>query len=409
MRISTTQIYTQGLQAFSDQQTKLAKLQEQISTGTRLTQPSDDPAASARVLELEETVALNEQYQTNISLAQNRLALEETALTGVENVLMRMRELTIQANNATMGPESRRAIAFEIDELHAELVSLANTIDANGDYLFAGFQAETRPFTESTTGSLPHVDFNGDDGERFIDISRSRRINVDTLGKDLFMRMPSATALNEATTSVTATMAPAHVFDVSSFTPGDYQIVITGIPAANSYDVIDVGGVVGPPAGTNTPGQIVASGSYIDSQDIDFAGIRTSITGTPAIGDVFTVSPGQYRSMFEIASNLAETLRSGLDGPQHAAQYAQVLTDIDTAFTATTEARTRIGGRLNALEAQRDDNEALIVATRTTLSSLRDTDLAEAISQLTLEQTTLDAAQAVFARITSSSLFKFLR
>ncbi len=86
-----------------------------------------------------------------------------------------------------------------------------------------------------------------------------------------------------------------------------------------------------------------------------------------------------------------------------------VQVDLDTFFENILETRTSIGGRLNALISQRDDNEAFILTTQKTLSSIRDVDLEEAISQLTLEQTTLEAAQAVFARISSSSLFNFLR
>ena len=73
MRISTRQIYTQGVEAFQQQQQKLAKLQEQISTGVRLSKPSDDPAAAAKVLELEESVSVNLQYQSNINLAEQRI------------------------------------------------------------------------------------------------------------------------------------------------------------------------------------------------------------------------------------------------------------------------------------------------------------------------------------------------
>ena len=79
MRVSTTQIYTQGIEAFQKQQAKLAKLQQQISTGVRLTRPSDDPAASSRVLQLEQTISLNLQYQVNIGLAEARLELERLA------------------------------------------------------------------------------------------------------------------------------------------------------------------------------------------------------------------------------------------------------------------------------------------------------------------------------------------
>ena len=91
------------------------------------------------------------------------------------------------------------------------------------------------------------------------------------------------------------------------------------------------------------------------------------------------------------------------------ANLTQAQTDIEAFFSRVLEVRTSIGGRLNALETQFDNNDAIRVSTRETISTLRDVDLADAISQLTLEQTTLDAAQAIFARITSSSLFNFLR
>ena len=398
MRVSTTQIYTQGLKAFGDQQAKLVKLQEQISTGTRINKPSDDPAASSRILELEQTLKLNEQYQVNINLAEQRLNLEETTLTSVGNILQRIRELAIQANNASQDAVSREAISFEIEELNQELLSLANTIDANGDYLFAGFQSSAIPFTENTTGAINHFDFNGDQGERLINISQSRQISTDVSGRDLFMKVSTAGALNETTgaNAGTGVLAPAHVFDHSVYTPGDYQIVFTG---ANTYDVVDLSG----------PVNVVTGATYTDGQAIDFQGIRTSITGTPAVGDTFTISQGQYEDVFSIVANLTETLNSGLLGTQVNANIAESLSDIDTMMSQFLEARTTIGGRLNALEAQKEDNEALITVTQNTLGTIRDTDLAEAISQLTLEQTTLDAAQAVFARITSSSLFNFLR
>lgn len=401
MRISTTQVFTQGIKAFGVQQTKLAQLQEQISTGTRINKPSDDPAASARILEMEQALELNEQYQVNIGQAESRLNLEETALNNVTNILQRIRELALQANNASQSLISRNAISFEIDEVHEELLSLSNTIDANGDYLFAGHQSKTQPFTQNTTGSISHIDFNGDQGQRFINISQSRQMNIDTQGRDLFMSLSSTIALNESTTSVTATMAPAHVFDSSSYVAGEYRIEFTG---PNTFNVVDVLGVVGP-VGAN----IVTGASYTDGQDIDFQGIRTSITGAPVAGNTFTISQGQYQDMFSIVSNLSETLKGGLSGSQINANIAQSLQDIDTSFNKVLEARTSIGGRQNALEAQYEDNEALITVTQTTLGKIRDTDLAEAISQLTLEQTTLEAAQAVFTRITRSSLFNFLR
>jgi flagellar hook-associated protein 3 FlgL len=399
MRISTRQIYTQGVEAFQQQQQKLAKLQQQISTGVRLTKPSDDPAAASKILQLEQTVSLNLQYQSNINLAEQRLNQQDAVLANYDSLLIRVRELAIQANNAPVDAVSRNAIAAEIDERLNELLSLANTIDGNGDYLYAGYQNNSAPFTRATTGSRDFVSFNGDDGVRSVQISENRQLEVDIPGREIFMEVPSAIALRElpAVANVgTGLIAPASVVDSSLYVAGDYEIRFT---APGVYDVFDVAGGV----------NIVTGATYTDGQNINFQGVRTSITGAPAAGDVFTISAGQFQDVFSIVAGLSETLRSEPSADVRAANIAQSLADLDAAFENSLNARTQLGGRLNALEAQREDNDAQVFATRSTLSTLRDTDLAEAISQLTLEQTTLDAAQAVFARITSSSLFNFLK
>ncbi len=399
MRISTTQIFRQGIEAFGQQQTKLAKLQQQISSGVKLTKPSDDPAASSRSLELQESISLNEQYLVNITIADNRLSLEESTLVGVENIIFRMKELAIQANNAALDQTGLKAIAIEIDERSEELLSLANTRDGNGDFLFAGYQNGVQPFTQTTTGSIDHVVYNGDQGYRSLQISQSRQIVVDNSGNEIFMQLSSATALNERANIANAgsgVLAPAHVFDGSVYVPGPYEIRFT---APGVYDVFDVTNGV----------NIVTGAAYTSSTDLDFQGIRTSITGAPAAGDVFTIEQGQNKNFFESLSSLTEMLRSSVSNPQMQSNFAQFMTDLDTFQSRVLDVRTSIGGRLNALDSQREINEATIVVTKNTLSSIRDTDLAEAISQLTLEQTTLDAAQAVFSRITSSSLFNFLR
>ena len=399
MRISTRQIYTQGIEAFQQQQQKLAKLQQQISSGVRLNKPSDDPAAASRVLELEQNVSVNLQYQANISLAEQRLGQQDAVMKTYADLLNRVRELAIQGNNAPLDAVSRSSIAAELDERLSELYSLANTTDANGDYLFAGYQNGSLPFTSATTGSIDHVNFNGDAGTRSIQISKVRQMEIDISGQSIFMEIPSAVALREIPAVANAgsgIIAPASVVDSSVYVAGDYEIRFV---APGVYDVFDVAGGV----------NIVTGATYTDSQDINFQGVQTSITGVPAVGDVFTVSPGQYQDVFSMVSNLADTLRNAPTDAVRAANIAQSLGDLDAALDVSLNVRTTVGGKLNAIESQRDENEAQVLVAEKTLSSLRDTDLAEAISQLTLEQTTLEAAQAVFARITSSSLFNFLK
>ena len=124
MRISTSQIYTQGVEAFGQQQVKLAKLQQQISTGIKLNKPSDDPAASSRLLELDQMISLQQQYQVNISTADTRLKFEENTLAGLGNVSHRLKELAIQANNGALDATSLRAIAVEVNQIMEEMLSL---------------------------------------------------------------------------------------------------------------------------------------------------------------------------------------------------------------------------------------------------------------------------------------------
>ena len=399
MRIATTQIFRQGLEAFGNQQVKLSKLQQQISTGIKLTKPSDDPAASSRVLDLQEMVSLQMQYQVNISAADTRLKLQEDTLSSLGNINHRLKELAIQGNNGAMDGTSLRAISVEVNEILEEMISLGNTRDENGDFLFAGYQNSTQPFTAALTGSINHVVYNGDEGQRFLQVSETRQVAVDNPGSEVFLQLASATALNElasAANTGTGIMAPANVIDASIYVPGDYEIRFT---APGIYDVFDVTNGV----------NIVTAAAYTDSADINFQGIRTSITGAPAAGDVFTVSQGQYKDIFESVQGLVETLNTGPNPTVRAANISEFLGDLDTFFNRTLDLRTSVGGRMNSIESQKSSNEANILSTQSTISTLRDTDLASAISQLTLEQTTLDAAQATFARLTSSSLFNFLR
>ncbi len=408
MRISSLQFYNQGVQAFNTQQEKIAILQDQISSGNRLTKPSDDPAASARVLELEQTVSVNEQYNINITLAENRLRLEDTTLNAVENIYFRMKELAIQAGNGINSAGALNSIKAEIKERYSELLFLSNTRDNSGNHLFAGTSNFGAPFTKEVTGSTEHIVYNGDQNYRSYQISETRQIKGDDNGSEIFLEVKSDYGLNESSTlqaGSTGVIAPAMVVDTTTFLQGTYNIVFTG---ANSYDIIDVNGTHGAPIGSNTAGQTIASGTYTDSDPIEFAGIRTSITGTPASGDIYTVSQGQYRSIFETVDAFIDTL-DDTNSTERLADLGSIMDDLDSFFNNVLDIRTSVGGRMNALESQRDDNSAYIVSIQTTLASLRDTDLAAAISQLSIEQTTLDAAQAVFSRITGSSLFDYLR
>jgi len=114
MRLSSVQIFQQGISAILDQQAKVQHTQQQLATGKRVLTPSDDPAAAVQILDITENLAQIDQYNRNGDLAEGQLALEESVLGDIGNVLQRVRELIVQANNASQSPETRSSAATEI-------------------------------------------------------------------------------------------------------------------------------------------------------------------------------------------------------------------------------------------------------------------------------------------------------
>ena len=113
MRISSNQMQQVAINSMLEQQSKLSKVQEQVATGKKISKPSDDPVAASKVVKLNDIIKTADQYQANITSARARLSLEETALADIGNVYHRIRELAIQANNATQTNETRSFIAEE--------------------------------------------------------------------------------------------------------------------------------------------------------------------------------------------------------------------------------------------------------------------------------------------------------
>ncbi len=184
MRISTSLLSQLGINSILDQQSKLSKTQLQLATGRRILTPSDDPSGQVRLLDIAESLETNKQYQENIDVVRSRLTLEEVALTGVTDLLQRASELAIQGVNDTQSAETRRGLEVEIRQLLGELLGLANKKNGNGEHLFGGDRVNTLPFSgDENTGGFG---YNGDTGQRTIQISETRRIADGDPGESVF-------------------------------------------------------------------------------------------------------------------------------------------------------------------------------------------------------------------------------
>ena len=187
-RISTQMMYQRAVTAMLDQQSKVGNTQLQISSGKRILTPADDPAGAARVIDFTRAIATLDQYNNNANRATTRLTFEESALVGTENIFLRVKELAVQGSNDLLTVENRRAIAAEIRELRDGVLGLANTRDAQGEYIFAGYQTDTRPFDDAPGA----VVYNGDVGNRQLQVSSMRKVADGNNGRDVFMEVDTA-------------------------------------------------------------------------------------------------------------------------------------------------------------------------------------------------------------------------
>jgi flagellar hook-associated protein 3 FlgL len=137
-RVTSQQIYQSSQQRISSAKVRLSQLQDESSSGSRITKPSDDPTAAAAALQVRAQQRATAQYGTNIADGLGWLATVDASLTSSENALRQAVDLTVQgANGATMSPASREAIATQLDGLKADLLGQANT-KYLGRTVFAG-------------------------------------------------------------------------------------------------------------------------------------------------------------------------------------------------------------------------------------------------------------------------------
>lgn len=195
MRIATSYIQQQSIDAMMRKQTELAQTQLQVSTGERITKPSDDPVASVRILGLEREINLAEQYLSNADTAENKLTVSEGVLDSAVDIIQRIRDLAVRGLN-DVNDESRDAIADEIRQLNQSLIGLANSTDANGEYLFSGYQSDMQSFDETTYA------YNGDNGQRNIRVGSGYLVEISEPGDQIFVN----TNLDGATQSVFQTI-----------------------------------------------------------------------------------------------------------------------------------------------------------------------------------------------------------
>lgn len=416
MRISTSQIFDSGVRGIGRNQVELSKLANQMATGRRVVTPEDDPIAASQALVLTQSKAVSEQYLKNQSDAQGKLSIVETQVASVGDLLQSVRARLVQAGSTTLSNSDRSFVAKELEADFSQLMGIANSKDAEGNYLFSGYQGAVKPFSLSASGAV----YQGDDGQRLVQVSASRQLATNVSGKELFESISNGngrfatSALGNTGSGIIdegSVTDPAKWSAASATYPGGVQIKFSVTGGVTNYQLFDSTGTTAYGAvQPYTAGQLIQL-EKTTAPAADF-GATVVVTGQPADGDSFAVKPSTDQSIFATLRSAINTLTTGIGGGSTSTEYsnkiAGSLTDIDQALENVYKVRSSVGASLNELDSLTESTEDMQLQYKTSLSALQDLDYTEAISEISKKQVQLEAAQLTFKQISQLSLFSIL-
>ncbi|MBS0373532.1 MAG: flagellar hook-associated protein FlgL [Proteobacteria bacterium] len=401
MRISSSYMSQAFLDALGQQQTNLAQTQQQISTGLRFSQPSQDPSAATQALEIQSSIDQISQYGTNANLAQSRLSIEDSQLSTLTNVLQRVRNLAVQAANASQTADTRASIAGEIQQQIQGVLQIANAQDGSGQYLFSGTASGTAPFSQ-TAGTFSYA---GNQTQRLVQIGTNRQVADGDTGARVFQQIRNGNGtfiVGTGAANQGSVIAGANsVTDPTAWAAGKPPYTLT-FSNPTTYSVTD-----------STGATVVANATYTDGATVAFNGVQLQLSGTPVAGDSFRVAASANQDLFTTLQNLVTALTGPQQGSAGQAQMEngvnRAIEAIDQGLTNISNVRSDVGARLSALDTQDNSNSAVTLQLKSTLSNLRDLDYASAVTQLNQQLTGLQAAQAAYVKIQNLSLFNYIQ
>ena len=401
-RISSYMISQRAVQAMLGQQRNLAETQLQLATGKRVINPSDDPASAARVLDLNRAIATIQQYQENANTAKERLELEESVLSSATELLHRAGELAVQGNNDALSPSDKKTVGMEVRQLLDQMVSMANTKNSSGEYVFVGYQTHTKPFSLEASGLY---EYNGDMGQRKIQIAPDRQVADGDNGFDVFV---------DVKTSPMASVKGIAATDLTAIIDGD--ITIDGGNGAGPVSLGDIPGATTAEEralqmrdAVNRVSEDTGVSARVDGAELILSTTEGAISiaqgpGVPAMtgltsGTTDAVSGKQ--SIFDTFDQLATKLESD-------DSVGRYISDLQLALDNILESRGKVGARLNAIDRQLDVNADLELNLETRRSEEQDLDYMEAIARFERQKLALEAAQKTFVQVKDLSLFNYI-
>lgn len=407
-RVATSTLYTQGVSSMNNQQSSLLHVQQQLGTGRRVLNPSDDPVAATRILGIKQATSVNAQYTTTRRQADSTLGLAENSLKTITTTIQNIQTLLVNAGNGTMSDTDRASLATALQGQYDQLLGLANADDGNGNYLFAGLQSSTAPFTKNASGG---VVYQGDTGHQLLQVDVARQMQATNNGAEIFQSVTANAGYvlqGNAGNTGNATYSAISASDPTNAAYG-HSFTLNFAPDGTGrmqYSITD--------NSLPTPAVVVGPVNYNENEAISVGGVTFSVKGTPANGDTMTIKPAQQAGadMFANLQNVIDTLKQPLSSDSVNANLQNVLATGIRQFSNSLDnvltVRSSVGSRMQELDALDTIGTNRDLSNEAVRSNLEDLDYASAIAEYYQRSTALQGAQQSFIQIQGMNLFKFL-
>ena len=430
MRISTVTMYEQSTASINRQQSDFLKVSQQIASGRRVVNPSDDPQAASRAVRVDQSQAITQQYTDSRVSARNSLAQTESILNSISDSIISAKTRLVQASSDTLSDVDRESIASELKGIYETMIGQANATDGNGRYLFGGYADNAPPFVKNSEGN---IEYKGDDNARQQLIDASRLMPVTENGISIFQSVPScagyvAEAVKssdggqpiagvEGRNNGSITFSGPQVSNVNDPGYGDsYRVVFnedTTVDSGVSYQVqrFSEG------EWQEDPADLVVTGEYVgEGQQLSFGGVNVTLTGSAEPDDEILVAQSGseqrpadlFRTMEAAIRVLESPATTGAEKAELRNTLNTSMRDLDNALDNVLTVRASAGAKLNELDVVDAVGSNRMLNYEQTLSDLVDLDYADAISEYSLRQVGLQASQKAFVDIKGMSLFDFM-
>ena len=401
MRITTNMIYDRNIYSLNSANERLNTAYQQLQTGNKFQTAGEDPAGMSQKMALTKEIDLFKQYSVNGSLLENSLGHEETVLTSINNAMLSAQTLIQKSNNGAISMDDRKAIASELEGLQQQMFDLMNSKNSSGEFIFGGNQSKTQPYIKDANGKYI---YQGDPGQRNIQVSPTVQIAANDSGQDLFEIVATRRTASATTANIKVGVGDQGNFDnfyksnYNSALPSNTYTVSTTIGPPDTYDIKDAGGTT------------LQTGNYTAGTKIPFNGLELTISSPAGSSEQFDLNPPKNDNILNGMSDFITALRDpAISAETFEQKIADATVHMKNSRRNIDHGLGELGGRMNSLEAVMDSNEGLSTLNAEARAKVSEADLYEVISALSKEDAALSASQLSFSKISRLTLFDYIR